>query len=440
MTHLPDPTDTIVALSSAAGPGGRAIVRLSGRSAASIAATLCPDFAATSQERGHFLASDVHLSGVAARLTADVYYSAAPRTYTGQDMIEVHLISSPPLVDAMIAACLNAGARAAAPGEFTLRAFLAGKLDLTRAEAILGVIEADRRSDLQQALAQLAGGMAQPVRALREDLLNLLADIEAGLDFIEEDIQFVAADTMLKRLGSGLAHLTLLKRHLERRALSQRPFRIVFAGKPNAGKSSLFNALAGTNAALVSPEPGTTRDFLEKVIDIDGVAVELVDTAGLGAAACAIDSSAQSLGRQQATQADLVVWCTPCDELQGDTDVPPHALRIATKADLAAPPPGLLATSAPSGAGLAELHARFADEIRHAGHAALAPSLSRCSHHVDACLQHLRNAHAIVIDEGMPEFLALEVRLALEQLGAMVGAVYTDDLLDRIFSRFCIGK
>src|SRR5262249_3709077 len=153
--------------------------------------------------------------------------------------------------------------------------------DLTRAEAVLGVIEAGDRHELKQALTQLAGGIAEPMSLLREDLLNLLADIEAGLDFTEEGIHFVSADDLLKRLGKGLAYLIRMKQQIDQRASSQRPFRVVLAGKPNAGKSSLFNALIGKDAALVSEEPGTTRDYLTRVIDIDGMTLELVDTAGL---------------------------------------------------------------------------------------------------------------------------------------------------------------
>ena len=344
-----------------------------------------------------------------------------------------------PIVEALIAECLSAGARAAQGGEFTLRAFLAGKLDLTRAEAVLGVIEASGRGELTQRFHQLAGGMAQPLARLRDDLLNLLADVEAGLDFAEEDVHFIATDDLLKRLAHGLAHLTVLRKQLEQRSLGQRPFRVVLAGKPNAGKSSLFNALVGREAALVSAEPGTTRDYLEKIIDVDGVPVELVDTAGLGAATNAIESAAQSLGAGQARQADLVLGCVACDAAE-ECELPPNCIPLATKADLGPAPAGFLATSAATGAGLEALRHRLAQEVRRHGHVALAPSLSRCRHHVEACLQHLRQAYGLVIDDAAPELLALEIRLTLEELGAMVGAIYTDDLLDRIFSRFCIGK
>src|SRR5262249_1635970 len=155
-----------------------------------------------------------------------------------------------------IAALLGGGARAARPGEFTLRALLAGKLDLTRAEAVLGVIEAGSRDELKEALAQLAGGVARPLQGMGADLPDLLADLEGGLDFAEEDIHFVTPEDLLRRLGKALALLTLLGKQLEQRTLGGRPFRAVLAGRPNAGKSSLFNALTGA-AALVSPEPGT---------------------------------------------------------------------------------------------------------------------------------------------------------------------------------------
>src|SRR5262249_40096088 len=175
---------------------------------------------------------------------------------------------------------LNAGARAARPGEFTLRAFLAGKLDLPRAEAVLGVIEAGDRDQLRESLAQLAGGVTRPLDGLRDDLLNLLADVEAGLDFVEAAITFVGREDLLNRLAKGLAQLTLVRKQLEARGRSDRPFRAALVGRPNAGKSSLFNALAGDSpdaGALVSPVPGTTRDYLVKRLDLGGVAVELVD-------------------------------------------------------------------------------------------------------------------------------------------------------------------
>lgn len=436
----PDLEDTIVALSSAAGPGARAIVRLSGRLAPRIATELCPEFDRETQPRGQLFSGRINHPDVAHGLPVEIFYFLAPRTYTGQDVIEFHTISSPPLVEALVAACLNAGARSAQPGEFTMRAFLAGKLDLTRAEAVLGAIEANDERELGHALAQLAGGLEKPLHALREDLLNLLADIEAGLDFTDEDIHFVTQNDLLRRLGNGLAHLTILKQQLDRRSIGHRPFRVVLAGRPNAGKSSLFNALVGADSALVSPEAGTTRDYLEKTIDLAGSKVTLIDTAGIQETTCPIEGAARELGQTQAQKADLVLWCTSCDAMEADASPPAKALRVATKADLGPAPPNAISTSASRGTGISTLRAQIADAVRQARHTPLAPSLSRCRHHVDACLQYLRQAHSLALEEGVPELLALQVRLALEELGAMIGAIYTEDLLDRIFSRFCIGK
>jgi len=434
-----DPEQTIVALSSAPGPGARAIIRLSGTDARSVVERVCR--CSLSSEQRHVFEAEISLPEATGCLPADLYIWPGPRSYTGQDVVEIHTLSCPPLVDLVVAKCLQAGARAAQPGEFTLHAFLAGKLDLTRAEAVQAVIDAGSRDELKQALGQLAGGVARPLHELREDLLNLLADVEAGLDFGEEDIRFVKQDEMLHRITKGLALITLLKKQLEQRSVGQRPFRVVMVGKPNAGKSSLFNALAGTAAAIVSAEPGTTRDYLVRRLEVQGIAIELVDTAGLRKGVNSIEETAQGLSREQAEKADLLLCCVETGtEAELNLVTSPDSDAIATKCDLGKPGPGLPATSALTGEGLPELKALLAERARAHMRPALAPSLSRCRHHVERCLDCLRRAHAEVLEEDPPELVALELRSALEELGEMVGAVYTDDLLDRIFSRFCIGK
>jgi tRNA modification GTPase len=443
---LADPQDTIVALSSAPGPGARAIVRLSGPAALTLGTTVFAADEAVLPARRRFYEGRLHLLDMSAPLPADLYHWPAPRTYTGQDMVELHTLSCPPLIDLLIAQLMRAGARAAQPGEFTLRAFLAGKLDLARAEAVLGIIEAGDREELKQALAQLAGGLTRPLHGLREDLLDLLAEVEAGLDFAEEDLRFVGQRELLGRIAKGMALVTLVEKQLRQRTVSDRPFRAVLAGRPNVGKSSLFNSLAGA-AALVSPQPGTTRDYLVRRLELDGVAVELVDTAGWQEAPGTIEEQAQSLGREQATQADLLLLCLEAGQPMAEDERllltragRPAVIGVATKCDLATAPGQLVATSAVTGSGLDAVRALLAARARGHARPAQAPSWSRCRHHVEACLGHLRQAHAIVLYEEPPELLAVELRGALDQLGEMVGAVYTDDLLDRIFSRFCIGK
>ncbi|HJZ90473.1 MAG TPA: GTPase, partial [Gemmataceae bacterium] len=405
----------------------------------------------TPEQRG-IARGNLRLPGLHSPLPADVYSMPGPKSYTGQDCVEIHTISSPPLVDLLIAELMNAGARAARPGEFTMRAFLAGKKDLTQAEAVLAVVEAGTENELTQALAQLAGGVTQPLQGLRDDLLNLLADVEAGLDFTEEHIEFVDKRDILLRLGKGMAQLTNLQKQLADRGVSGRSFRVVLVGRPNAGKSSLFNALAGVPAAIVSPRPGTTRDYVTRSVTLQGTNVELIDTAGWQEATGEIESQAQRLGREQAAKADLVLWCVEASEWRAERRQPPDDDRIGrltplsspvvvlTKVDLADVESDQLKTSAKTGRGIADLRRTLAERAKAARAPALAPGLSRCRHHVDKALNHLRAAHHVVLFDEPAELLALELRLALDQLGEMVGAIYTDDLLDRIFSRFCIGK
>jgi tRNA modification GTPase len=442
--------DTIAALATVAAPGGRAIVRISGAHTQTVvAAVFTSSQSSQSPLRRCLLPGEIRLPDVHSPLAADLYFWPAPDSYTGQHVAELHTLSSPPLLELVLAELLKAGARASQRGEFTMRAFLAGKLDLTRAEAVLNVIEAGNRDDLKRALAQLAGGLARPLHELRDDLLNLLADVEAGLDFSDEAISFVGQEDLLKRLGKGMAHLTLLRRQLEQRGISSEVFRVVLAGRPNAGKSSLFNALGGASA-LVSPQPGTTRDYLVQPLAFPGLPpIEVVDTPGWQHRDDVIEAQAQTLGREQADRADLVLLCLeagldllPAEEVLLRQAHPP-VLPISTQCDRREPlgqAADWLTTSALTGHGLAELKAALGDQVRQRTQPPLAPSLSRCRHHVETCLAQLRRAHHIVLFGDAPELFALELRGALDQLGEMVGAIYTDDLLDRVFSRFCIGK
>jgi tRNA modification GTPase len=418
-------------------------VRLSGPAAVAIIARFFQLPLDPAQRR--FYEGNLVLPDLPAPVPAEVYVWPVPKTYTGQEMVEVHVPGSAPLVELLIAACLGAGARAARAGEFTMRAFLAGKLDLTRAEAVLAVIEAGNREELQQSLRQLAGGIAQPLHVLRQDLLDLLADVEAGLDFVDEDITFVEQEDLLRRITRGLALVTSLRQQLDRRGISDQSFRVVLAGRPNAGKSSLFNALS-RGSALVSSEPGTTRDYLVQRLDLDGIAIDLIDTAGWLPSRNGINAKAQELGRDQLEKADLIVLCQEAgQELNAEErsvlgKAEWKVIVVATKCDLAEAKPGQIATSTKTGLGLAALQSVMKDRATAKNTPALAPSMSRCRGHVEACLEQLRRAHGIVLESEPPELLALELRGALEQLGQMVGAVYTEDLLDRIFSRFCIGK
>ncbi len=428
--------DTIVALSSSAGPGVRAIVRVSGPKAQALLGSVFTPNAVVGGSRS-LQSGSLALSGIEARLPAELYFFRGPNTYTGQDLAEIHTVSAPPLVERLIGDLLAAGARAAQPGEFTMRAFLSGKKDLTQAEAVLAVIEATGDADLQAALAQLAGGVSQPLAKLRDDLLNLLADVEAALDFVDEDIEFVTKDDTILRIGSGIAHLMNLKRQLDDRSVSRRPMRVALVGEPNAGKSSLFNALIGTQSALVSERAGTTRDYLSHHLDLGGHGIELIDTAGWQTAGDSIEAQAQSLGRGQADGADLVLVCVPVGS-PAPASLPTRGFLLRTKADLG--PVDGLSVSVVAGNGTSELRAFLGERASAFARPALAPSQSRCRHHIEAAIADLRGAHAHAVFNDPPELLAVALRQALDQIGAMAGSVHTNDLLDRIFSRFCIGK
>ena len=474
----PHPDETIVALSSAPGPGARAIVRVSGPDTRAVVEKVFTPFSrdADSAERsaphpGALRSADsasrliapgtLTLSGVHSPLPADLYFFPGPHSYTGQDLAELHTVGSPPLVERLVADLLAAGARPARPGEFTLRAFLAGKKNLPQAEAVQAVVEAGTDADLKQALAQLAGGVTRPLEKLCENLLNFLADLEAALDFADEDIEFVGQREALLQLAAAIAQLTNVRRQLDDRTVSGRPVRVALVGLPNAGKSSLFNALAGGPAALVSEEAGTTRDYLTRSLTLGGVAVELIDTAGWQAAADTIAEQAQRLGREQAGRAEVIVWCDEHGDFGADdaarlTATGAEVLRVRTKADLASgrrePAVSSLAeqpahagrspipSSVLTPAGTDAFRTALTDRVLSLARPPLAPSQSRCRHHVDSCIAALREVHRHVLFEDPAELAALALRSALDQLGELVGAVYTDDLLDRIFSRFCIGK
>jgi tRNA modification GTPase len=440
-----DLRDTIAAIASPTGPALRGIVRLSGPEAFSIARQrFTPDRDAAPPRGPRLESGRIDLAGQRRALPASLASWPGPRTYTGEPLVEIHTVGSPPLLQAVLAGCLDRGARLAQRGEFTLRAFLSGRIDLTQAEAVLGVIEADNAPQLRTALAQLAGGLAGPIRTLRDRLLDLVAHLEAGLDFVDEaDVDPLARAALADELREGAETLRALAARLQARDRPDGRPRVVLVGPPNAGKSRLFNALLGERRAIVSPRAGTTRDYLTAAIEWDGVPIELVDTAGQDAAADdPIEAQAQALRADQEEAADLLLVCRAAD----DPGRYPAALRqphhlVWTKADLAEAPPGSLATSAVTGRGLVELRATIADLLRRAAGSgdAVASTGARCR------VSLARAGHSLVVavascEQGAgDELVALDLRQAVDELGKVVGAVFTDDILDRIFSRFSIG-
>jgi tRNA modification GTPase len=450
-----DLADTITAIASAPGGAIRGIVRISGPAAVSIVSPLFTTangdpLASTGPptcHRGNFsLPRDL------GPVPATLYLWPTTSSYTRQPSAELHLPGSPPILEAALEAVCQAGARLARPGEFTLRAFLAGRLDLTQAEAVLGVIDAGTRQELDAALSQLAGGLAKPLAALRGQLLDLLAELEAGLDFVEEDIEFISRDALQKQLASiAVAVNGLINQLHSRREAGVLP-RVVLAGLPNAGKSSLLNALAGENAAIVSEIAGTTRDFVTYRAKFGDSECLITDTAGLmeDSTTTGVDAAAQSATRDQTRQADLVLLCL--DAAQPPAIYEQKALAdslsrekliIWTKCDLApnfhpSDNPAAIHTSSRTGQGLAELRAKIASALaaRPTDASAVLGTAERCGDSLRRALESIERARTAEAEE----LIASELRLALDELGLVAGVTYTDDILDRIFSRFCIGK
>ena len=460
VVHL-HPDDTIAALASAPGPGLRGIVRISGPATKAVVEEVftpvrlpplsaqCPSFP---HSTSWCHAGALKITGINQPVPVDLYLWPNRRSYTGQPLAELHTIGSPPILEAILAELFARGIRASQPGEFTLRAFLAGRIDLMQAEAVLGVIDAQSAGELHAALDQLAGGLSSQIVRLRGDLLDLLADLEAGLDFADEPIEFVSHVSLVGRLGLARDVVTeLFERATQRTRSSPRP-RVVLAGPPNAGKSTLFNVLAGAGTALVSETAGTTRDYLAAETTLDGLLVELVDTAGEKPAADGIEHEAQKRRQEQIERADLVIWCQAADQpavpLSAERGITGQArlLAILTKGDLLAAAdvrPEMLAVSAHSGAGLPELISAIVARLSSSAgdeRQLLGTTAARSFDALQKASLSLERALTIARKESDQELLAIEVRDALDELGAIAGEVYTDDILDRIFSRFCIGK
>ncbi len=431
----------------------RGIVRLSGPKAWELVNQMfrppVPELAAAFLPRAYF--GDLLLPLLSVGVPAILHLSRSPRSFTAQDLAEIHTIGSPPIIELVLSTMVSHGARPALPGEFTMRAFLNGKLDLTAAEAIAGLIDATNNCQAEAALRQMAGGIARPIGELREKLLDLLAELEAGLDFAEEDLEFIDRGELRAALEKVIDRLRDLGSQMEGRALSTDRRRVVLLGAPNVGKSSLFNALLGQNAALVSQIAGTTRDYLIGNLTFSDCSVELVDTAGLEQSEDAIAKQAQVARDLVAFDADLVLWCVeksdcPATEIARPESLNPirQTLVVQTKIDLARPPVhGAILVSAKTGEGLTNL--LRAIEARVLGSDAGDPAVVAST--AARCRQSIRNAQAaanralVAIDaRDGDDLIALELRLALDDLAQIVGAVYTDDILDRIFSRFCIGK
>jgi tRNA modification GTPase len=452
-----NPTDTIAAVATPPGSGGIALIRVSGPDAVAVvgrcfrsrtgAMGVLPRIQERHATVGGFFRGETLLDEVVATVFR------GPRSFTGEDTVEVACHGGLLVTRLVLEALLQNGGRAAKPGEFTLRAYLNGRLDLAQAESVAEVIHARTERALACAQRQLQGGLTRSVATLRDSLLEVLAHVEAHIDFPDEDIAPDTAEALLGRLKGILESIARMVRTAREGEVLRQGARVAIVGPPNVGKSSLLNRLLGLDRSIVSPIPGTTRDTVEAVASIRGLPVMFIDTAGNRETHDPIEQEGIRRGREAAVTAELVLLVVDGStsassvevELGRDLAGVPTIL-VANKCDMegARVPSGALAISCKTGLGLDQLgvaiEAALLGEADAAGSEGGVPIASR--HRVS--LEHSAESIGRAIDglgSGLGlDLVALELREALQAVGEVVGEATTDDLLDTIFSRFCLGK
>lgn len=443
--------DTIAAVATPPGVGGIGVLRVSGPTVRAVASVLLGDVPAP---RHAAFRAFRDAAGREIDRGLAIYFPA-PFSFTGEDVLELHAHGSPVVLDMLLARLVQLGARLARPGEFSERAFLNGKIDLAQAEAIADLVNASSEAAARSAVQSLAGAFSQEVHELVEALVALRTHVEAAIDFPEEEIDFLADARVRDELAAIRSRLANLTRNARQGALLQAGMTLVLAGAPNAGKSSVLNALAREEAAIVSPTAGTTRDIVRAHVAIDGLPVHVLDTAGLREGGEAIEREGMARARAAMARADHVLVVLDDNERDHDvasllSHVPADISRtlLYNKIDLTGRPAGefvtpagvALAISAKSGAGLDALRAHLKHRMGYqpAGEGGFIArrrhldALARAGTHLDLAAEQA--------DQRAGELLAEELRGAQRVLGEITGAFTTEDLLSRIFTSFCIGK
>lgn len=432
--------DTIAAIATPAGRGGVGVVRVSGPLVARIAAALLgtlpqprlATFSAFRDRHGEIIDEGLAL------------HFPAPHSYTGETVLELQGHGGPIVMQALLAACLDAGARVAEPGEFTRRAFLQGKLDLAQAEAVADLIDAASRQAARSALRSLSGEFSAAIGTLQGRLVELRALTEAMLDFPEEEVDALHRQDAAGRLDEARRALAEVLAKSRQGSLLRGGIQVVLAGRPNVGKSSLLNRLAGHERAIVTSIPGTTRDALREPILIEGVPLVVVDTAGLRESRDEIERLGIQRTQAELERADLVINVFEANrgrDALPDLPAAPPSIDVYNKQDLApgfVPPEGAIAVSAKTGEGLEALRQRI---LRAAGWSSSGePVFLARERHLRALDEAATHLAAAAGEARRWEFFAEELRLAHAALGRITGEFSADDLLGEIFARFCIGK
>jgi len=439
-------TDTIVAIATPPGRGGIGVVRLSGADAHGIARQLLAHHAPLEPRHATF-------TRVLDIDQAVATYFPAPASYTGDDVVELSAHGSPVVLRAIVAAAIERGARLAEPGEFTLRAFLNGRIDLTQAEAVGDLIDAATPLQARAAFDQLQGTLTHAIGDIDAALFDLIARLEASVDFPEEGYHFVEAGELAAAIDRLIARGAALLAGARRGRLVREGLQIAIAGRPNVGKSSLFNALAGASRAIVADAPGTTRDLVTEVVELDGLRVTLVDTAGLRESDDAVEAEgvARSLGAQRVADLTLLVVdrSVPRAAAEEQQVTDNKLLIVANKSDLPAAwtRADVVEVSARTGDGLDALRKRIVDALGAGATEPLndRPELTNVRHIVlvQHALDALGRARAAALADGgslSEEFVLADLQDARAALEEIAGRRAPEDLLAHIFAKFCVGK
>jgi tRNA modification GTPase len=451
--------DTIVAPATPPGEGGIGIVRLSGPEAEGLLKRFFSASRLVRRLESHHLYHG-RLAGKDGGVMDEVMavLMRAPRSYTREDVAEIHCHGGGLLVRRIIDLFIDAGARLARPGEFTLRAFLNGRIDLTRAEAVIDLIRARSQQACEVAISQLGGGLARRLGEFRQRLADMLVQVEAAIDFPEEALDLVGQEKLGRKAGNLLVDMDAILDSFEAGRLLREGLSILIVGRPNVGKSSLMNALLGEARAIVTEIPGTTRDTIEEDLVLGGLPVRLVDTAGVRETRDPVELEGVRRARAKVETADLVLLVVDGSVAPDGDDLlalemcrQRDVLLVVNKSDLASLPLGdcfeglpRIFVSAREGDGLLQLHQYLRDHffrgVKEEGRETVMLTERRHRQALVRAREAVGRFRGALAQEMSPEFGALDLRESLEALGEITGETTPDDILDKIFTRFCVGK
>lgn len=439
-----DLDQTIVAIATPPGRGGVGIVRVSGKNALAIAQNISQKKLKPRVALFTPFCDQTHVidEGI-------ILYFKAPHSFTGEEVVEFQGHGSPLVLDQLVQKIIACGARLARPGEFTERAFLNGKMDLSQAEAVADLINATTLMAAQSAMRSLQGDFSVEVNKLLQELIQLRMFIESSIDFTDEDIDFISEHNIIGALEVLLKQISAVRAAAQQGVLLQAGIQVVIAGAPNAGKSSLLNCLSGRDSAIVTEIAGTTRDVLKEQIHIDGLPLHIIDTAGLRETQCVVEREGVKRAHHEINQADLILWVYDGTQPYiAPPSFPAHIplIRVKNKMDLlvadaANPQKNTVTISAKHKTNLCELKQAIKEYIGfYSSDSSIFTARRRHLDALDKTCEHIEQGLIAFRDTGAHELLAEELRQASMALGEITGKFTTEDLLGKIFAEFCIGK